>query len=145
MSLGPDALQALVRELVADALADRDVPVSVADDAELNAFAAQCLELFSVPERREAFEAGKLRFRLTDAAEPTRRSSAAIAPPASPRHAHSSRSSELCVEAGALTERAVQRAASDGKSIVLGRRAVATPLALDKARSLGVAVRREAL
>jgi hypothetical protein len=142
MSLGPDALQALVRELVADALADRGAPVSITTDAELNAFAARCLELFASPERREAFKAGKLRFRLAHADGSSRRDSAAVAPPV---RTPAPQSSELRVEGGALTERAVLLAAADGQSVVLGRRAVATPLALDKARSLGVAVRREAV
>lgn len=142
MSVRPDTLQALVRELVADALSDRDVPVSIANDDELNAFAARCLELFSAPERRDAFRARKLRFRLAQAS-----GASALGQPVE-RHALSSghaQSSELRVEAGALTERAVLLAAADGKTVVLGRRAVATPLALDKARSLGVAVRREAV
>jgi len=142
MSVTPEALQALVRELVADALGDRDVPVSITGDDELNAFATRCLELFSVPERREAFTAGKLRFRLVRGSGSSGASSGALPQPVSSGHG---RPSELRVEAGALTERAVVLAASDGRSVVLGRRAVATPLALDKARSLGVAVRREAV
>lgn len=142
MSVPPEALQALVRELVADALADRDVPVTITGDEELNAFATRCLELFSVPERREAFCTGKLRFRLAHAST----SSAPVAGTrAQPAPSAGARSPELRVEAGALTERTVLRAASDGMTVVLGRRAVATPLALDKARSLGVAVRREAV
>lgn len=142
MSLAPDALQALVRELVADALADRGAPVTITNDAELNAFAARCLELFASPERREAFRAGKLRFRLAPAGGASRRAdSGAVEPPVRT----ASHSAEFRVEAGALTERAVLLAAADGQSVVLGRRAVATPLALDKARSLGVAVRREAV
>jgi hypothetical protein len=48
----------------------------------------------------------------------------------------------LRIERGALTEKLVMRAAQDGRRVVLGRRAVVTPLALDKARSLGVDVER---
>jgi hypothetical protein len=48
------------------------------------------------------------------------------------------------IERGAVTERAVVAAAKDGRRIVLGRRAVVTPLARDKARALGVALEREA-
>jgi hypothetical protein len=48
----------------------------------------------------------------------------------------------LRIERGALTEKLVMSAAKDGRRVVLGRRAVATPLALDKARSLGVDVER---
>jgi hypothetical protein len=48
------------------------------------------------------------------------------------------------IERGAVTERAVVAAARDGRRIVLGARAVVTPLARDKARALGVALEKEA-
>jgi hypothetical protein len=48
------------------------------------------------------------------------------------------------IERGAVTERAVVAAAKDGRRIVLGARAVVTPLARDKARALGVALEKEA-
>jgi hypothetical protein len=131
MSQESDALRVLVRELLAEALAGRDQVVSISNDAELNAFAARLLELFEQPEQREALRAGRVKFRL---AAPN---GAATPPqPSSP---------DVRIEAGALTEKAVMAAAADGKTVVLGRRAVVTPLALDKARSLGVAVRREAM
>jgi hypothetical protein len=47
------------------------------------------------------------------------------------------------VEKGAVTERMVAAAARDGAALVLGPRAVLTPLARDKARALGVPVRKE--
>jgi hypothetical protein len=50
----------------------------------------------------------------------------------------------LRIERGAVTERAVVAAAKDGRRIVLGPRAVVTPLARDKARTLGVALEKEA-
>jgi hypothetical protein len=52
--------------------------------------------------------------------------------------------SALRIERGAVTERAVVAAAKDGRRIVLGPRAVVTPLARDKARALGVALEKEA-
>ena len=42
-----------------------------------------------------------------------------------------------------ITERAVQKAAADGVRLSLGRRAVLTPLARDKARILGVEIEKE--
>ena len=60
---------------------------------------------------------------------------AAPAPPAPAVHR---------IERGAVTERAVVAAARDGGRIVLGRGAVVTPLARDKARALGVALEKEA-
>ena len=47
------------------------------------------------------------------------------------------------VEKGAVTERAVEAAAKAGARLVLGPRAVLTPLAKDKARALGVAIEKE--
>jgi hypothetical protein len=62
-------------------------------------------------------------------------SPAGISPPAD---------TALRIERGAVTERAVVAAAKDGRRIVLGARAVVTPLARDKARALGVALEKEA-
>ena len=47
------------------------------------------------------------------------------------------------VEKGAVTECMVAAAARDGAALVLGPRAVLTPLARDKARALGVPVQKE--
>jgi hypothetical protein len=47
------------------------------------------------------------------------------------------------IEKGAVTERAVAAAAREGAALVLGPRAVLTPLARDKARALGVPVQKE--
>ena len=47
------------------------------------------------------------------------------------------------VEQGAVTERAVIAAARAGERLVLGPRAVLTPLARDKARALGVPIEKE--
>ena len=47
------------------------------------------------------------------------------------------------VEKGAVTERAVIAAARAGERLVLGPRAVLTPLARDKARALGVPIEKE--
>lgn len=131
MSAQPEALRALVRELLTEALADQESVVSISSDADLNAFAGRLLELFERPDQRDAFRAGRLKFRLARAHGGR---------PSQPRAA----TPDVRIETGALTEKTVIAAAADGKAVVLGRRAVATPLALDKARSLGVAVRREA-
>jgi hypothetical protein len=47
------------------------------------------------------------------------------------------------VDRGAVTERAVAAAAAAGARLVLGPRAVLTPLAKDKARTLGVPIEKE--
>jgi hypothetical protein len=50
---------------------------------------------------------------------------------------------EQRIETGAVTERAVQSAATAGQRLVLGPRAVLTPLARDRALALGVPIERE--
>ena len=42
-----------------------------------------------------------------------------------------------------MTERAVVKAAADGARVVVGRKAVLTPLARDKARVMGVEIEKE--
>jgi hypothetical protein len=99
--------------------------VSLRTDADLDAFVKRLLRLFENPQRRDALRAGRLRFRL-----------AAAAGPGSVQPAHR-------VDKGAVTEAMVRQAAGAGARLVLGRRAVLTPLARDRARSAGVEIERE--
>ena len=153
-----DALRALVREVLADLLsAEAEVAppagnpaaagrpglaqpglahtvrenvesvemVSLRSDAELGAFVLRLLHLFENPKHRDELRAGRLRFRLAPAAVP-----------GSARPAHR-------IEKGAVTEAMVAGAARAGARLVLGRRAVLTPLARDRARAAGVEIERE--
>lgn len=95
-------------------------------DAELHEFALRVLRLAENPKHRRDLIAGRIKFRL--AGEP---GGGAAAQPA-----HR-------IEKGAVTERAVAAAAAAGSRLVLGPRAVLTPLARDKARTLGVPIERE--
>ena len=99
--------------------------VSLRTDEELRAFVLRLLHLFENPKQRDAVRAGRLRFRL-----------AAGVVPGSVRPAHR-------VEKGAVTEAMVCRAAEAGARLVLGRRAVLTPLGRDRARAAGVEIERE--
>jgi hypothetical protein len=99
--------------------------VSLRTDADLGAFVRRLLHLFENPKHRDALRSGRLRFRL----EP-------VALPGSAQPAHR-------VEKGAVTEAMVTDAARAGARLVLGRRAVLTPLARDRARSAGVEIERE--
>ena len=98
-------------------------PVRLATDAELHEFVLHILALADNPKRRRDLLAGRLRFTLA---------SGTMAAPADHR-----------VEKGAVTERAVQAAAAAGARLVLGPRAVLTPLARDRARALGVPIEKE--
>jgi hypothetical protein len=84
------------------------------------------LRLADKPQRRRELLAGRLRFTLAPAAG------------GRPVPATAQR-----VDKGAVTERAVIAAAKAGSRLVLGPRAVLTPLARDKARALGVPVEKE--
>ena len=102
--------------------------VSVRTDRELAAFVTRLLRLVENPRRREDLRTGRLRFRLAPggaagasaSARPTRR-----------------------VDKGAVTEATVRDAARAGARLVLGPRAVLTPLARDRARAAGVEIEKE--
>lgn len=101
--------------------------VRIRTDADLNVFVRHLLTIFEDPRSRQELRAGRYRFSLA----PEPRSS-----PAGPGPARR-------VEQGAVTEKTVAAAAAAGERLVLGRRAVLTPLARDKARKLGVHVEKE--
>jgi hypothetical protein len=102
--------------------------VTVRTDQELAAFVTRLLRLVENPRRRDDLRTGRLRFRLAPggaagaggSAQPTRR-----------------------IDKGAVTEAAVRDAARAGARLVLGRRAVLTPLARDRARAAGVEIEKE--
>jgi hypothetical protein len=101
--------------------------VRISTDADLNVFVRHLLTVFEDPRSRQELRAGRYRFSLA----PEPRSSPAGTGPA------------RRVEQGAVTERTVAAAAAAGERLVLGRRAVLTPLARDKARKLGVHLEKE--
>jgi hypothetical protein len=99
--------------------------VSLRTDADLSAFVRRLLHLFENPKHRDELRSGRLRFQLAPAAVPGS---------AQPAHR---------VDKGAVTEAMVSQAAKAGARLVLGRRAVLTPLARDRARAAGVEIERE--
>ncbi|KAB8184618.1 hypothetical protein [Microbispora catharanthi] len=112
-------------------------PVVIGGDDDLNAFALRVLDLAADPARAAALRSGRLRFRLAaPAPEP------APVPAAQPAQ-EAVRQEVVRHEKGAVTERHVAAAAAAGARLVLGRRAVLTPLARERARACGLAVERE--
>jgi hypothetical protein len=99
--------------------------VRLETDEDLREFALELVRLADNPARRLDLVAGRLRFTLA------RRDDGAPAPP------------EQRIEKGAVTERSVQDAAKAGRRLVLGPRAVLTPLARDRALALGVPIEKE--
>ncbi len=142
-----DGLRALVRQVLSDVLPDAGFgahaantsgvatteatpgqsveEVSLRSDTELHAFVLRLLSMFDNPKQRADLKSGRTRFVLTAGSQvgrtaPSRR-----------------------IDKGAVTEAQVKDAARVGATLLLGRRAVLTPLGRDKARSLGVIIERE--
>ncbi|KMO70020.1 hypothetical protein EV589_0802 [Mycobacterium sp. BK558] len=160
MSIDRDALRQLVREVVREAVGDLSNPapvatappppappppapvgpvatgplaadersrvdtVRIASDRDLDVFVRNLLRLFENPKTRADLRQGRLSFRLAGTGRPG---------PGSSRR----------VERGAVTERQIADIAASGAALVLGPRAVLTPLARERARALGVTIHKE--
>ena len=149
MTLNGADLRMLIREVVRDAVADlvpqptaanhngfqptgplnadektRVDTVRIATDNDLDAFVRQLLRLFENPKTRADLRNGRLSFRLAGASTNS--------PVASHR-----------IDSGAVTERQIVDVAASGAGLILGRKAVLTPLAREKARALGVSIQKE--
>ncbi|MCF6386620.1 hypothetical protein L2K20_06520 [Mycobacterium sp. MBM] len=160
MNINREELRALVREVVRDAVAGlsaaRSTPSAPADppppatvaaqlgvtptgpaaadaksctdtvrlatDAELDRFVRKLLRLFENPKSRADLKAGRLRFRL--AGQSTTGGGAAHR-----------------IDSGVVTERQIAEIGTN--TLVLGRRAVLTPLAREKARAMGITIQKE--
>ena len=131
-----DELRALVREVIRDVL-PKGLPmtetVNLSTDEDLAAFAKRLLDLDL--EQREELRSGRKRFRL------------ATAPPGVPPGPGPAPGSGgppvRRIEHGAVTEAVIKAAARAGERLVLGRGAVLTPLARDRARASGVQIEKE--
>jgi hypothetical protein len=145
--LSTEELRAAVRQVLRDVLpagvgqqTARPEPetglsgeVALRTDADLDTLIRRIAALCEDPRRRAALLEGRHGFRLRG-----ERSSVAGPAPPTVRDA-----SPVRVERGPVTERTVMKAAADGARLVMGRGAVLTPLARDKARVLGVEIERE--
>ena len=103
-------------------------PVSLRSDEDLDRFVLALLARFEDASQREAIRSGRLRVTLGAAGA---------------RHGAAPAAGTIRVERGAVTERKVAEAAKAGARLVLGPAAVLTPLAREKARSLGIELERE--
>jgi hypothetical protein len=100
--------------------------VSITSDEELAAFVRRLLTLCENPRDHAAIRSGERRFVLRGSAH------------AGPRDTAVKR-----IDRGAVSERVVREAAATGSRLVLGRKAVLTPMGRDVARSLGVTIEKE--
>jgi hypothetical protein len=145
-----DELRALIREVIRDVL-PQDLPVSetvnLSTDQDLAAFVARLLDLD--PQAREDLRAGRKRFRLAvPSYSQTPQAPSAPAPGVNGSNGLTAVNGSAGpparrVERGAVTEKVVRDAARAGQRLVLGPRAVLTPLASDRARASGVEISRE--
>ena len=132
-----EALRALVREVIRDVLPN-GLPnietVNLSTDEDLAAFVKRLLEMD--PDEREEVRSGRKLFRLAPAvtAPASRVDGAERARESSPLRR---------IERGAVTETMVNQAARAGERLLLGRGAVLTPLARDRARASGVPIEKE--
>jgi hypothetical protein len=140
-----EELRALVREVIRDVLPS-GLPgarpltetVNLSTDEDLAAFVKRLLDLD--PGQREELRSGRKRFRLASPQAPSVPAGAGQVngaerdgPSAPVRH----------IERGAVTEAVIVAAARAGERLVLGRGAVLTPLARDRARASGVPIEKE--
>jgi hypothetical protein len=100
--------------------------VALRSDADLDEFVRVLARRLEDPRDRKAILSGEVRFRLAAAGA-----------------AEAAAVTVTRIEAGAVTERTVKEAAKAGARLVLSPRAVLTPMARDRARSLGVEIEKE--
>jgi len=99
--------------------------VSLDSDADLDRFVRALLARCEDPQARSAVLEGRLRFVLRGSA------------------AGGEAARTVRVDRGAVTERKVEEAAKAGARLVVGRGAVLTPLARERARARGIEIERE--
>jgi hypothetical protein len=134
-----DELRELVREVIREVL-PKGLPVTetvnLSTDEDLTAFVQRLLDLD--PDQHEELRSGRKRFRL--AVPPVQLAAAGPGPgPVIAAAAPPVRR----IERGAVTEAMINHAAQAGERLVLGRGAVLTPLARDRARASGVQIEKE--
>jgi hypothetical protein len=131
------AVRAVLREVLPDGLPQGGTTVAVTSDADLDTLVRRVAEQCEDPATRAAYREGRHGFRLAEIAGRARRDH-----DEGSRHARPA-GDTLRVERGAVAERAVLKAAKNGSRLVLGPKAVLTPLARDRARVLGVEIEKE--
>jgi hypothetical protein len=138
-----EELRALVREVIRDVLPQGlavTETVNLSTDEDLAAFVKRLLDLD--PDQREELRSGRKRFRLPESSNV---SPAPSVPAGAANGAERAGESTPVrrIERGAVTEAVIAAAARAGERLVLGRGAVLTPLARDRARASGVQIEKE--
>jgi hypothetical protein len=140
--LDRNELRALIRDVIATELAavkeERKAPaaaassehrVRIASDADLAAFAKQVLGLAADPNVQKRIAAGQYPFKLDGGQSPP--------PTAAPSSAGPAR-----IDKGVVTESALIKLPRGTRRLQIGAEVSVTPLARDKASSLGITIER---
>ena len=146
-----EELRALVREVIRDVLPHGlavTETVNLSTDEDLAAFVKRLLDLD--PGQREELRSGRKRFRLASPQALSVPAGAGQAGAGQAGAGHSNGAERAGpsapvrrIERGAVTEAVIAAAAGAGERLVLGRGAVLTPLARDRARASGVQIEKE--
>ena len=147
-----DELRALVREVIRDVLPQGlavTETVNLSTDDDLAAFVKRLLDLD--PGQREELRSGRKRFRLASPQALSVPPGAGQVSAGQSNGAGHGNGAERAgpsapvrrIERGAVTEAVIAAAARAGERLVLGRSAVLTPLARDRARASGVPIEKE--
>ncbi|MDX1425902.1 MAG: hypothetical protein R3322_22350 [Kiloniellales bacterium] len=137
-----------VRAALAGGAGGSGIEIAIAGDADLNAFARQVALCALERDLLGAIASNRVRFRLAAGAPGTARGPAAGSVVAStpsetaPAVAPAADGGAFRWEQGLLGETKITEIARTHDKLVLGRRALLTPLAWDRARSLGLQVVR---
>lgn len=123
-------IAAVKREHAPGAPAPSEHRVRIASDADLAAFAKQVLSLANDPATRSAIANGSYRFKLEGGA------------PAGPTSSAPAASTSSRIEKGVVTETMLLKLPKGTKRLQVGAGVSVTPLARDKAGSLGITIER---
>jgi hypothetical protein len=138
-------LRDLVRAVIAEEVAAIRKPkpatgptaeerVTIASDADLIAFARRVLSLAGDPAKAKEISAGRYPFRLERPAQ-------TAAPTAAPQRAQPTGQSQQ-IDSGVVTESALNKLPRGLSRLLLAPGVTVTPLAKDRARSLGLTLER---
>lgn len=135
-----DELRTLIREVIRDLMpagvGAGTETVYLSDDRDLAAFVDRMMNLTQA--EQDEIRSGQKRFVLGSSRSRSVSDGRATNAPAPPPADAGRR-----IEKGAVTEAMVRQAAKAGERLVLGRAAVLTPLAAERARMTGVRIEKE--
>jgi hypothetical protein len=109
--------------------------VRIAGDADLVAFARKVLSLASDPAKAKEIAAGRYPFRLEAAVQPA-------APKSAPAQSPAPAAQSVRIDSGVVTESLLNKLPRGTARLVLAPGVTVTPLAKDRARSLGLTFER---